>query len=432
MPQLPDGEDALHAARVARSQVVRSQFGSHRKFPFAYLHPMKPPRRESPAAALLAQAALSPCVPLVWVPVWAFSFADSVVSSLFPVDELQSAGLIDENVLLRPDLWAWPRSKNPVYNMLGTLSSQQIRSVREEAPLCAEQAARRNVARAAAGGGPARHCVPHCYETLLLCHFRSTFDTYQPPMAPWRAAQRVAASVLSGQPVDAARAVSMSPQPPSATEAAEVDRALLAPRDRWPRHHEASPLIATKLLRVLFVNRTRTKFPRSLHNLKRLLDRCGSGRERWADGWRVVCTAHEFGAAGLAADVRAARGADVLVGTHGAGLTNAFYMRRGAALVEARPYRFEGQWPDRYFRALSALERAIHYYQVSAGHASLSIPRPPDNVSVWDARDHAVRLPWRTLREVLHKIIAVDGSEERYIRTLWAEGTTFVSWERDT
>jgi len=39
----------------------------------------------------------------------------------------------------------------------------------------------------------------------------------------------------------------------------------------------------------------------------------------------------------LRSDVHAARVADVLVGTHGAGLTNAFFMLRGASLVEVRP-----------------------------------------------------------------------------------------------
>ena len=144
-----------------------------------------------------------------------------------------------------------------------------------------------------------------------------------------------------------------------------------------------------------------------------------------------MCRAHEFGAGSLASDVRAARDADVLVGTHGAGLANAFFMRRGSALVEVRPYNFEGPWPDRYFRALSALERAVHYYQVSAGNAALSSPTPPDNVSVWDARDHAVRLPWRTLRDVLHHVIAANGSTERYVDELWAQGTRFVSWARE-
>lgn len=426
VPQRPDGEDVLHAARVANSLIVRSQFGSHRKFAFSFLHPMKPPPPGSPAAQLLKDAAVSPCVPLVWVPVWAFSFADSFVSSLLPIDELQSAGLIDEHVLLRPELWAWPRSKNPVYKMIGELSSQSMRSVREEAPVCTERVARNILERAAATGRRPTRCLPHCYEQLVLCQFKSTFDSYEPPMAPWRAAQRVAASVLRRKPIDSASAVAMSPLPPTPAQVAEADRVAtltLPPRRRAPK-------ASTRLLRVVFVNRTRTKFPRSLHNLWQLLQRCASGRERWAAGWRVVCSAHEFGAAGLASDVSAARAADVLVGTHGAGLSNAFFMRRGAALVEVRPYNFEGSWPDRYFRALSALERAVLFYRVSSGHASLSIPQPADNVSVWDARDHAVRLPWHTLREVLHKVIAVDGSAERYVSQLWAEGTRFVSVTR--
>ena len=99
------------------------------------------------------------------------------------------------------------------------------------------------------------------------------------------------------------------------------------------------------------MNRTRTKFSRSLTNLDVLLQRCASARRSGGiGGRRVVCRAHEFGAGSLRADVRAARAADVLVGTHGAGLTNAFFMRRGAALVEVRPYNFEGAWPDGYFR----------------------------------------------------------------------------------
>lgn len=105
---------AIHAVSVAKSLTVRSQFGSHQKFPLAKLHPFNTVRNDSIAAGLLSHAKLSPCVPLVWVPTWAFSFADSFVSSLVPLDELQSAGLIDDNVLLRPDLWAWPRHKNPI------------------------------------------------------------------------------------------------------------------------------------------------------------------------------------------------------------------------------------------------------------------------------------------------------------------------------
>ena len=90
--------------RASRLREARGPLSVGRSlaFPLAKLHPMAPPPRESAAAQLLERAAppganLSACVPLVWVPTWAFSFADSFVSSLLPIDELQNAGLIDDS-----------------------------------------------------------------------------------------------------------------------------------------------------------------------------------------------------------------------------------------------------------------------------------------------------------------------------------------------
>lgn len=399
---LAAGPDADHARKVADNLIVRSAFGSHQTFAFSHLHALTSPAAGSPAAALLDRVAvdtLSQCIPLVWVPVWAFSFADSFASSLVPIDELQSAGLVDEHVQLRPDLWAWPRSKNPIYKMIATLSSQPVRTLRELAPKYSDEQMRRSVA----AGTASRQAVPQCYERVVLCQFRSTFDPYEPPMAPWRAGQRVAESALSKRPVSVSRAIAAS--------------------DAIARH--------ARELRVLFVNRTRTKFSRSLSNMGYLLRQCNQGSRRWQPpGWKIICRAHEFGATGLEHDIRAARRADVLVGTHGAGLANAFFMRRGAALVEVRPYHFEGPWPDKYFRSWSALEQSVHYYQVTSGSPELSVPRPESNVTVWDARDHAVRLPWRTLREVLAAIISVGASREAYVRLLWAQGTVFTSFAK--
>ena len=314
---LSAGPHADQALRVATSMVVRSQFGSHATFPLTQLHPMLPPGNGSSAAAILERhgSPLSRCVPLVWVPTWAFSFADSFVSSLVPIDELQSAGLLDEHVLLRPDLVSWPRQKNPIYRMIGALSAQPIRTVREAAHKCWDaDAARflRDAATAAKGGRGVRRsaCTPTCYERVLVCNLKSTFDAYAPPMAPWRAGQRVAESVVQRRPVGASTAMAAS------AKAAAAAAARLGGHP--PR------------LRVVFVNRTRTKFSRSLTNLKQLLQRCASPRTRWAGGALVECSAHEFGAHSLSRDVRAAREADVLVGTHGAGLANAFFLRRGA------------------------------------------------------------------------------------------------------
>ena len=300
LPQGQDSDDASHMLHVASAFVVRSQFGSHRSFPFAHLHPMHQPPQDSPVKTLLARERLSTCVPLIWVPVWAFSFADSFVSSLLPLDELQSAGLIDEHVLLRPDLWAWPRSKNRIYRMLGTLSSQPIRSVRESAPACHEKLARRKVDRNAT-----HPCMPHCYKRILLCNFKSSFDAYVPPMAPWRASQRISVSVLHGRPAHATTAAGTGPLSVRPGEAAQGSRC-----GRCRSSPAAEP--ARRLLRVVFVNRTRTRFRRSLSNVLQLLQRCRSVHERWADGWRVVCRAHAFGHGSLADDVNAARGADVV------------------------------------------------------------------------------------------------------------------------
>ena len=52
--------------------------------------------------------------------------------------------------------------------------------------------------------------------------------------------------------------------------------------------------------------------------------------------------------------------------------------------------------------------------QVSSGDPQLSVPRPKRDVSVWDARDHAVILPWQSLMQVLRAVAWVDGSLEAY------------------
>ena len=329
------GPDANAALRIATSMIVRSQFGSHATFPLAQLHPMRPPATGSTAASLLLRQAeqLSRCVPLVWIPVWAFSFADSFVSSLVPIDELLSAGLINEHVQLRPDLVAWPRSKNPIYRMIGSLSTQPIRTVREVAPKCDDAAARRRLEemgekrtrrrRDSEGGARRRRrpleqpCASTCYERVLVCNFRSTFDPYGPPMAPWRAGQRVARAVEGGRPVPVATASPPStarlhsqraftangPLVPVATalgEPAPAAAPAFHSSPSQPAFHSSPsqpafhsspsqpafhslPSTASlpqpasagpPVLRVVFVNRTRTRFSRSLTNLHELLHRC--------------------------------------------------------------------------------------------------------------------------------------------------------------
>lgn len=319
LPAAAGGQAEQRAKQLASTLTVRSMFGSHQTFKLGYLHPMDAATPQSPAAKLVRRAVsregFSRCVPLVWVPTWAFSFAEHFINSVVPVHELMEAGLIDEHVLLRPDLNSRPMGRYGFYQMLSALSAERTAGLRDAGPKCTDRHATRE-------GGPPPWCVPRCYQRLVICNFRSTFDAYAARMAPWSAAQRVARRLV--------------PRPPP-----------------------AEPAVAAR--HVLLVNRTGTRFARSLHNLPQLLAACAH-----SEAPRTICTAHEFGRRGVAADVAAARRADVLVGTHGAALTYGFYMRRGAALVEVRPYRFEGKWPDRYFRDLASLEQTPLYFQVMA------------------------------------------------------------------
>ena len=75
----------------------------------------------------------------------------------------------------------------------------------------------------------------------------------------------------------------------------------------------------------------------------------------------------------------------MLVGTHGAALVNALFMRRGGALLEVRPYNFDGAWPDRYHLAMAQRENATHAFVVRTRNRSLCTPVPPANVSAWNA-----------------------------------------------
>ena len=437
---------ARRAAALAQRWQMRDMWESGQERPLAHYHPLRAPEPGTPAASLVASAVeqhgYSPCVPLVWLPTWLMNFGESLISSLMPIDELQHARLIDQRVLLTPELWRFPGDRFRIWQMVGALvdrhPSTRLRGLMERAAKCADPAARRG-----------RCGLPRCYARLLVCRFRSAFDPYVPPLpcargggggggggssggpgacvpAPWRAAQRVAA-VLAGPGGGGGGGPGGGGAPGGGA----------GQRRRPP------PL----LLRVVFVNRTNTKRARGLANLDELLARCAALRgggllpvgrvsehgssPHTPREQRISCAAHAFGAGSIADDVRAARRADVLVGTHGAGLNNAFFMRRGGALLEVRPYRFEGGWPDKYMRELTSLEKALMYFQVSAAAPELSVPPPARDVSVWHARDHAVLLPWGVLLSALRAVVFANRSVERYQDYVWAHGCTFVSEHPD-
>ena len=201
---------------------------------------------------------------------------------------------------------------------------------------------------------------PECFERLAVCRLRDTSrgGTYPGKMQPWAAAQAIGRTLLGAARWEAARTT-------------------------------------TPHRRVVYVQRKR----RAIVNLPSLVGWCTGGVLRG-----VACTQWEFGR-GLAADLSVVRQAGVMVGMHGAGLANAFFMPRGSSVVEIRPYGFEGPWPDKYVKLQTSLEDALLYFQLSMGSPSLCGKQPDAFLTtVYDARDGACRVPRAGLSRVFRAV----------------------------
>ena len=444
-----------------RSLQVRSPSYSHHSLALHEWFGLKPAIAGSQAAALvrrrLRRHGYSACVPLIWLPVWALNFYETMQNSVPPLHEmLVTTRALDRRVLLRPDLghsvWWWRRPKY-IDALLQPFSTHSVRMLREVAPVCLPHQAEATLRR---DDNHTRRCATECFSQLVVCSPKSVFDEdrFAQPSSPYRAAQYVAARHLNGEgTAEAANA--------GATAGAEAPAAAPAAAGRaWPT------------LRVLFVNRTVTATGRAgkrdsskenIHNLPHLLSRChahptlrlsatpsfsspppppGNRAGFAATGFgapllttaatnvtsvrrvRLACAVHAFGRK-LAEDIRRVRRADVLVGTHGAALSHALFMERGASLVEVRAYGFEGRWADAYMKKHLRAEDAIFHFHVGTATPALMHPRPPPDVKGWTARDNrAVELPWRTLAQVLRTVVQADRSVEAYrslpSRSFWS------------
>ena len=264
-------------------------------------------------------------------------------NSILPLAELLAAGAITRDVLLAPEVGGWPLVDYQL-QMLAAFSRWPPTTPARVSPRCA--------------AGSADGCAPpRCFRKLLLCRFRDVYDR-QPPVAPWSAAQTIVRAMRRGPP---------HAPPPAAT---------VAP------------------LRVFFADRSGRgagkNGARLITNQAALLDACARWRPPAAcvntPPWTARCELRAFGRRGFRADALAMQEADVLVGTHGAALVNALFMRRGGALLEVRPYNFDGAWPDRYHLAMAQRENATHAFVVRTRNRSLCTPVPPANVSAWNAR----------------------------------------------
>ncbi|KAL3932368.1 MAG: hypothetical protein SGPRY_000734 [Prymnesium sp.] len=280
----------------------------------------------------LRHANYSGCVPLVWWPMWGYSFADFFQHSVNAISELLQAGVIDRDVVLAPEVGGW-RLVDFQLRMLGALTQGPTRTTAQIAPRCSGS----------------RTCPPRCFSRLLLCRFKDVYDL-EVPVAPFKAAHRMLPSLLL-----------------------EVSFA----------ESRKDPFT------VIFANRTRTHHgARQIKNLNGLVDDCRGWRPAPQCGatHRTSCEAHNFGHRGLRADITRMQRANVLVGTHGAALIHALFMKPGSSLIEIRPYHFDGRWPDSYHYAMAQQENMTRIFVIRTTNRSLCSPIPNANVSAWDAR----------------------------------------------
>lgn len=108
----------------------------------------------------------------------------------------------------------------------------------------------------------------------------------------------------------------------------------------------------SRALRVLFLDRLPTELDmRSILNIEELLAWCNSYRPPKNGSIqysKAVCIKHVLGA-NISEDLSYLRETDILVGLHGSGLVNSFFMRKYSSLVEIRPWRFR-RWPNIYLK----------------------------------------------------------------------------------
>ena len=203
--------------------------------------------------------------------------------------------------------------------------------------------------------------------------------------------------------------------------------------------------VSDAALRVLFDERVqRGMRSRQISNIHRLLQSCALE----GPGLGIECTNHTFGVEGLAIDAAVVRAADVLVGMHGSGLTNGFFMRRGSALIEVRPYGFDSGWADLYYK--EPLERPrgeaarLFYMNIAIGSPELCTPNQGFAIRPQFAAyaKHCV-LPWDALKRALRVVAwwrhgklfdeGANGStpEMRYAQGTWAT-RTIVAYSPDT
>ncbi|CAK0784591.1 hypothetical protein CVIRNUC_007795 [Coccomyxa viridis] len=312
-------------------------------------------------------------VPLVWWPWWPFNAADVFMGSLLPLERMLREGAISSQVrpvpvldgLRLPAFYQWWFA--PFFE-------------RKVTPL-ADISDRSRAGR-------------RCFEHVIMCSPQGIFN--QPANGSW----------LNGTL-------------PFATGQQIVDYHIEKVPTSQPVSTPGLPAPKQDLLKVALIERSNT---RHIVNLPDILTACNE--ELQAAGRQAHCTALSFdGVNDFPALLRELQTVDVLVGVHGAGLINSFFMRPGSAMVEIFPCRFPADWASHYFWRPALVERRIMPFQVHMQDEARCQPsqleKSPAGVNYHEgaefvraslARDQDVLIDFRALQQVINRIERLKGS----------------------
>jgi hypothetical protein len=122
----------------------------------------------------------------------------------------------------------------------------------------------------------------------------------------------------------------------------------------------------------------------------------------------------------LLRDISLVRHFDIVVGLHGSGLFNAFFMREHSSVVEVRPTEFNGGWPNQYVRDMCLVDDkdALLWWGINTVTPELCTPGVMEasgkgTPTTWP-RDRNVKIAVPALEHVFKLILEVNKSVAAY------------------
>ncbi|KAI3439058.1 hypothetical protein D9Q98_001468 [Chlorella vulgaris] len=177
---------------------------------------------------------------------------------------------------------------------------------------------------------------------------------------------------------------------------------------------------SSRVLRVLFISRSPKVAVRQILNMDELLERCQAWK--YTDPASSIQFAAECGVwqpgSDLQSTIAAVRGADIMVGRHGAGMTNGFFMKDGAAMVDV----FGAGWTWQLFRDWRDQDERsmVQWWGLTVEDPTLLSPGQyeldgnPLMYRVYPvdkkARDANMHVPWAGVAHVLEQYAGVQAA----------------------